>query len=171
MINQTESELTIETLTSRGLATTFVGQDEDDLAGARVAAAGDIDGDGLQDLLIAAPGRSVRLDLDLDGVLEIDRTNCGVVYLIYGAPQYVGQTVDLSKIGTPELPGAVFVGRNSGDGLGAALGLQGDRARGSTGIGDTDGDGFGDLLLSSPVATPRGRVEAGEAYLIYGAGN
>ncbi len=171
LINVTSDDLTIDSLTARGLATTFVGQEVGDQAGARVAAAGDIDGDGIQDLLVAAPERSVRLDRDIDGVLDIDRQRCGVVYLIYGSPDHVGKTLNLSLVGTPELPGAVFVGRNSGDQLGAAIGSQLDRARGMAGVGDTDGDGFGDLLLSTPVAAPRQRVEAGEAYLIYGAGD
>jgi len=169
VINLTQEEIPLEALPARGLGVIFVGQGEGDLAGASVAGAGDIDGDGLDDVLIAAPNKSVRLDTDQDGQLEIDRTDCGVVYLIYGSPRLQG-TLSLADIGTEKLPGAMFVGRNSGDELGAGVGLQGDRALGIATAGDVDGDGRRDLLLSSVRATPRDRVEAGEVYLIYGLG-
>jgi hypothetical protein len=113
----------------------------------------------------------VRADLNGDGVIDIDRTRCGVVYLVYGDPALRG-TIDLSQIGTEALPGAIFVGRNSGDELGATLGSQGDRSEGVNGAGDVDGDGFRDIVLSTVNADPRGgRRDAGEVYLIYGAGD
>lgn len=169
-LNLTADEIPYSELASRGLGVNFVGEEEGDLAGARVKGIRDIDGDGLHDVLIAAPDRSVRLDVDRDGVIDIDRANCGVVYLIYGSSRLSG-TIDLSLIGTAELPGAMFIGANSGDHLGAGLGLQGDRSRGIGIAGDVDNDGQTDLLLSSVSASPRGgRAAAGEVYLIYGIG-
>ena len=170
VINLTEEEIPFHEIPARGLGVNFVGEAEGDLAGSRVANAGDVDGDGNTDILIAAPNRSVRLDVDLDGTLEIDRTHCGVVYLIYGSPLLSG-TLSLADVGTEALPGAVFVGRNSGDYLGAGLGEQGDMSLGIAGAGDIDGDGRGDLLLSSVSASPRDRVHAGESYLLYGQGD
>jgi len=170
VINLTQEEIPMLEIPQRGLGVVFVGEGEGDLAGARVAAAGDVDGDGLEDILIAAPDCSVRLDIDLDGTLEIDRTDCGVVYLVYGSSELRG-TLELADIGTERLPGAVFVGRYSGDFLGAGLGEQGDRSFGISLAGDVDGDGRQDLLMSSVKASPRDRVRAGEAYLIYGQGD
>lgn len=170
VINQTQADLLLDELPARGLGVIFAGDVEGDLAGARVSAAGDVDGDGLSDILIAAPNKSVSLDIDQDGVLEIERIECGVVYLIYGGANLSG-TIDLSAIGTEALPGAMFVGRNSGDFLGAGIGEQGDRSNGIASAGDVDGDGRLDLILSSVNATPRERVAAGEAYLIYGTGD
>jgi hypothetical protein len=170
LINLTQEEIPFQEIANRGLGVVFVGEAEGDLTGARVASAGDVDGDGLNDILIAAPNRSVRLDTDLDGTLEIDRESCGVVYLVYGSSSLSG-TLKLADIGTESLPGAVFVGRNSGEFLGAGLGEHGDRSHGIAAAGDVDGDGRGDLLLSSVRASPRDRVHAGEVYLIYGEGD
>ena len=170
VINLTQTELPFAELPTRGYGVIFEGEAEGDLAGARVANAGDVDGDGNNDILIAAPNRSVQMDIDLDGVLDVDRTECGVVYLIYGSPKLRG-TISLSLAGTEDLPGAVFIGRRSGDHLGAGLGDQGDRSHGICAAGDVDGDGRGDLLMSSVTASPRDRERAGEAYLLYGAGD
>lgn len=169
-INLTQEEIPFDEIPSRGLGVIFVGEEEGDLAGARVASAGDVDGDGNDDILIAAPNRSVRLDIDVDGTIEIDRTNCGVVYLVYGSPELRG-TISLSLIGTEQLPGAVFIGRNSADFLGAGLGEHGDRSHGIACAGDVDGDGLSDILIGSVSASPRDRARAGEVYLLYGAGD
>ncbi|MEP0846176.1 MAG: FG-GAP repeat protein [Phycisphaerae bacterium] len=170
VINFTQEEIPFEEVPARGLGVVFVGEQDEDLAGARVAGAGDVDGDGNDDILIAAPNRSVTLDLDLDGITDVNRTNCGVVYLIYGSPKLQG-TISLSEIGTEQLPGATFIGRNSAEFLGGGIGEQGDRSLGIAPAGDVDGDGRIDLLLTSVTASPRDRVQAGEAYLVYGSGD
>ncbi len=176
VINLTQVDIPFSELPTRGLGVIFEGEEDGDLAGARVASAGDIDGDGNTDILIAAPNRSVHLDLDQDGYAEIDRTHCGVVYLIYGSPDFLrpngdgtfSGTYSLADVGTTKLPGAVFIGRESEHYLGAGMSEQGDTTVGIASAGDVDGDGKGDILLSAVKASPRDRAAAGEVYLLYG---
>lgn len=184
VINLTQDEIRYTDVPARGLGVIFVGEEAGDLAGARVCGVDDVDLDGNADILIAAPNRSVRLDADSDGYHEIDRQGCGVVYLIYGSPDLTSQrsvqddgtltdpgVLLLRDVGQENLPGAVFIGRNSGDYLGAGLGEGGDRAIGIGPAGDVDGDGRGDLVFGSVRASPRDRARAGEVYLLYGTGD
>ena len=92
----------------------------DGALGSAVAGLGDVDGDGIADLGLGAPG---------DG-FELDRQ--GVVYLLFG-PVSADQDLDSS--------GAVATV------LGEAAG---DRAAGVVGAGDVDGDGYADLLVGAP---------------------
>ena len=108
----------------------LAGEGTGDAAGSMVAAAGDVDGDGLQDLLVGAPA------------WQRER---GAAYLLLGASA-------LGASGAMDLwrADARVAGGSAGDGLGAAL----------SGLGDTDGDGYADLLLAAPAA--------GVAYVLAG---
>jgi len=168
-----------------GRATILVGANDGDLAGFNVAAAGDVDGDGKDDLLIAAPGASPRLpdgttiglDFNGDGKPDdltnsgyaTDLTGAGIVYVVLGSNSLIGR-VKLADIGKASLRGVALVGRSAGDALGGgidALGM-GIRSRGLSAAGDVDADKKGDILIGAMMASPNGKTRAGEAYLIYG---
>ncbi|MCK4342753.1 MAG: FG-GAP repeat protein [Phycisphaerae bacterium] len=143
-----------------------------DLAGANVAGAGDVDNDGIDDILIAAPGAE---------------GGKGAVYLIYGSAAHTGQDLSLADVGKLDLQGVKFIGRAANDQLGGGeLQFDADRpgvflnpandpvtvfSRGVTTLGDIDGDGDDDYAISSMLADPNDRVDSGEVYLIYGRGN
>lgn len=122
----------------------FEGAQELDRSGGSVSSAGDVDGDGLADLLIGAPtaSRSRRIG--------------GETYLIYGqdGPTALSGIIDLSTVGDA-VPGARFEGIEEWNCSGYALSLA-----------DFNGDGLDDLLIGAPNPGVGGRV--GETYLIYG---
>lgn len=103
--------------------------------------AGDLDGDGLADFAIAAPGGLVSA-----------RPTPGSVYVYYGRKdRRAGST-------TTAQADAVLVGE-----LGARAG------NGIAGGEDVDGDGLGDLLVGEPGFNAQGQRTPGRAHLIYGS--
>jgi hypothetical protein len=83
--------------------TRFYGSSSGDLAGADIAAGGDFNGDGMGDLLIAAPG-------ELRSIAGEDKPRRGMVYLIFGGLHLVNEVFNLSQVGTAALPGVAFAG-------------------------------------------------------------
>jgi hypothetical protein len=101
---------------------------------------GDVDGDGLADLMIGAPFS------DLGGV------DAGKAYLILGrAAADWGMDYPLAQAD------ASFVGEAAGDQLGRRV----------SGAGDVDGDGYADFLLGASY-NDQAAVDAGKAYLFLG---
>lgn len=142
----------------------FYGSQRGGYAGHSIANIGDFNSDGFDDLLIAAPNE-VRV---VGG-----QTRRGVAYLVFGGPHLANSPTRnffmLDQVGTAELPGIVFISpytQASADE--ATIDWVG-------GIGDVDGDGFKDIMLGvseadfvNPLEPSQRRVDAGEAYLIYG---
>ncbi|MFH1746749.1 MAG: FG-GAP repeat protein [Planctomycetota bacterium] len=149
-----------------GRAIRFAGAAAGDKAGFNVAGAGDVDGDGYADILIAAPGA--------DG-------GAGTVYLIYGSDQYdpaVQAEYSLADAGTVDFPGVVFHGKPGSELGGGTVtknvyhnGNITVHPRGLAALGDIDGDGLADVAISAIRAQPNGLQNAGEVYIYYGRGD
>jgi len=124
---------------------TFQGENPGDEAGYITSPAGDVDGDGLSDLLVAA-----LLNKDVgDGEVPTGQSGSGKVYVVTAAemPEQ-GGTVGLADIDRAWLP----------EGDGDAMGY------GTTEIGDVDGDGLDDFITGS-FGNDESAENAGKAYV------
>ena len=157
----------------------FYGERGGDLCGTGLSGAGDLDGDGTDDLLFTAPGASPVVEDD-DGTIRV-RAQAGMAYVLYGSSTYNTSAGphDLRGLGTgftvtdTTIPGIRFLGRQGTSGVvddetgEGDIDGTGDRLSVIAVAGDIDGDGFLDLLIGGPSADRRFRTDAGEAYLVY----
>ena len=128
----------------------FTGAAAGDYSGSSVSGAGDVNGDGFDDLLVGA------YYADPSG-----RNSAGEAYLVYGRSNGYPATVTLTNTWLDGTNGVVFAGAAAGDNSGWSV----------SGAGDVNGDGFADLLVGAYYADPSGRSAAGETYLVYGRSN
>jgi hypothetical protein len=132
------------------VGTTIFGAGADDRSGWSVSRAGDINGDGFDDLVIAAS----RADASGDA-----KPDAGETYVIFGA-QSLPETIDLANLGAE---GITIFGADAFDRSGWSV----------SSAGDVNGDGFDDLIIGAFGADPLGDViaktYAGESYVIFGA--
>ncbi|MBT7410686.1 MAG: hypothetical protein HN826_13370, partial [Methylococcales bacterium] len=105
---------------------------------------GDINGDGIDDFIISAY-------TDTNGV------NAGSVYVLFGQTANQTSTVDLSALNGSN--GFVINGINANDLTGSTVSFS----------NDINGDGFGDILISADDASPNGKSDAGQSYVVFGA--
>jgi hypothetical protein len=118
----------------------FLGEGSADYAGYSVSDAGDVDGDGLADFMVGAPGN------------DDTRPYAGKAYLFLGASLGSSATIDLSAADY------IFEGEESEDKAGVSV----------AGVGDVDGDGLDDVLVGA-LGNDEGGSRAGKVYLIFGA--
>lgn len=118
----------------------FLGEGNDNSAGWSVSGPGDVNGDGYNDILIAAGGNA-----------EGGGAFTGQTYLIFGKSSGWTRGVSLSQ------SDASFLGENSNDWSGYSV----------SGAGDVNGDGYDDIIIGASHNSDI-EFQSGKSYLIYG---
>jgi hypothetical protein len=117
-----------------------------DFSGTSVSRAGDVNGDGINDLIIGAP------NADSNG-----ESYAGESYVVFGRRTGFAASLDLSSLNGSN--GFIINGINTGDFSGISV----------SSAGDVNGDGIDDLIIGADGAAPNGSINAGQSYVVFGS--
>ncbi len=128
------------------------GIDANDQTGSAVSSAGDVNGDGFDDIIIGATHAEAGFFAD-----------AGESYVIFGRDVGIAWTpvfnlISLSAITANGSTGFVVNGISSFDNSGVAV----------SSAGDVNGDGIVDMIIGAANADPNGINLAGETYIVFG---
>ncbi len=116
------------------------GVSEGDNAGNSISGAGDVNGDGIEDLII--------------GAWTAEGT--GAAYLVFGSDSGLDAQIDLGALDGTN--GYILLGEATDDTAGNAV----------SGAGDINNDGYDDLIVSAWAADVGDTTNAGKVYVVYG---
>jgi hypothetical protein len=138
-----QNEITVVNLSSLNGTNGFRldGSDSGDRFGFSVSNAGDVNGDGYDDLIIGA---------------RFAYSDQGESYVVFGKPGEFNSVVNLGTLNGTN--GFRLDGVDRGDQSGFSV----------SSAGDVNGDGFDDLIIGAYGADPGGRDRAGESYVVFG---
>ncbi len=121
------------------------GVDVGDLSGISVSSAGDVNGDGFDDLIVGAPRATPN-----------GQSRAGESYVVFGKGGGFGASLNLADLNGSN--GFVLNGIDGGNFSGGSV----------SSAGDVNGDGFDDLIIGADYADPNGQSYAGESYVVFG---
>ena len=119
------------------------GERASDNSGHSVSSAGDVNGDGYDDIIIGARFA------DLNG------SNSGSSYVVFGKENGFDATMNLSELDGRD--GSRINGESAGDWSGNSV----------SSAGDVNGDGYDDIIIGAPKANPNGS-DSGSSYVVFG---
>lgn len=122
------------------------GELANDLAGVSVASAGDVNGDGLADLIIGTK------------YADPSGANSGSAWVVFGKAG--GWAADLNLSALDGTNGFQLNGAATGDNVGTSV----------AGAGDVNADGYADIIIGAEALDPNGQSNAGGAYVVFGHG-
>jgi FG-GAP repeat len=116
-----------------------------DASGISVSSAGDINNDGIKDIIIGAFGAS-----------PFGLRNAGSIFIIYGKAGGYNSSLDLASLSSTQ--GFYVNGAAAGDYTGNSV----------SAAGDINNDGISDVIIGAYSASPNGNAIAGSTYVVYG---
>jgi hypothetical protein len=122
------------------------GIDAYDGSGSAVAGAGDVNGDGFDDLIVGAQGAGPN-----------GQNRAGEIYVVFGAAGGFAPSLDLASLDGTN--GFRLDGIAAYDESGASV----------AGVGDVNGDAIDDLVLGAPGAMRNGGAFSGASYVLFGS--
>jgi hypothetical protein len=128
---------------------TLIGVDANDSSGFSVSSAGDVNGDGFDDVIVGA--------IHADGAGN-DAENTGESYVVFGKASWEG-TPSLGLATLDGTNGFRLIGVDENDFSGVSV----------SSAGDVNGDGFADVIIGAPTAkSAEGAYHEGESYVVFG---
>ncbi len=122
----------------------LAGANRQDYTGRALAAAGDVNGDGFADMLVAAP------------LADANGPNSGAVYVVFGTNAGYSPVLDLGTLDSAH--GFTIVGPATYEGVGYAV----------SSAGDVNGDGFDDVVIGDVKGNAHGST-TGAAFVVFGS--
>lgn len=130
------------------------GVDGEERAGFSVSDAGDVNQDGIADLIIGAPDAGELVE-DMYGYGNLFRNSRGASYVVFGNDNGFDSSLDLATLDGSN--GFVVSGINPEDRLGRSV----------SSVGDFNRDGVDDIILGAPNYYSQDE-DGGNSYLIFG---
>ncbi|CAB5500430.1 Flagellar hook-length control protein FliK [Bathymodiolus thermophilus thioautotrophic gill symbiont] len=125
------------------------GENNGDQSGYSVSSAGDINSDGLNDLIVGA----------FAGSTSASETNAGKSFVVFGKKDDLN-AINLSDVASGT-GGFVINGENAEDQSGRSV----------SSAGDVNGDGIGDLIIGAPTVSTDSVNFLGNSYVVFGKTN